>query len=482
MPDPRGFLELRRRVRPYRPVDERLADHRHQAPPVDGTLAREQAGRCMGCGVPFCHTGCPLGNLVPDWNELVRTGDWRGAAEALHSTNNFPEFTGRLCPAPCEEACVLSLNDDPVTIKQVELAVAERALAEGWIEPRPAAQMSGRLVAVVGSGPAGLAAAQQLARAGHGVTVFERDDRPGGLLRYGIPDFKLEKATVDRRVEQLEAEGVRFELGCALDAEDLRVRFDAVLLATGAQRPRPLGVAGFDLDGVEYAMPYLVGRNRLLAGLPDERGITAHGRHVVVLGGGDTSADCLGNALRERALSVTEVAHGPAPPVQRSPQATWPEWPFVARSHPVHEEGGRREWQLEPEAIEGRDGRVVGVRVRRREYPGFTGVGPRPAPVTVGEPELLPADLVLVAIGFAGVEDDPLYSAFGIDIGPGTVQVDGCYATGTEGVFAAGDCVRGADLIVTAIADGREAARNIDVYLRGGSELPSRDRLHQVST
>ncbi len=483
MPDPQGFLRLRRRVRAYRPVADRLSDHRHQAGAVDDGLAREQAGRCMGCGVPFCHTGCPLGNLVPDWNELVRTGDWLGAAQSLHSTNNFPEFTGLLCPAPCEEACVLALNDEPVTIKQVELAVIDRAFAEGWVRPLPASASSGRSVAVVGSGPAGLAAAQQLARAGHAVTVYERDDRPGGLLRYGIPDYKLEKWVVDRRIELLQAEGVRFVTGCAvgadLPADVLLARFDAVLLATGAQRQRELDVPGAGLRGVELAMPYLVGRNRALAGLPaGDSAITATGRRVVILGGGDTSADCLGNALREGAGSVVEVAHGPLPPADRSPLATWPEWPFVRRRHPVHDEGGSRQWQLEPEAFEGRDGHVAGVRVRRLDYPGYSGLGPRPTPVVGHSPELLEADLVLVAIGFAGVERDPAYDQLGVAVGTrGSLAVDAGYGTGVDAVFAAGDCVRGADLIVSAIADGREAARCVDVYLCGASGLPSRDRV-----
>jgi glutamate synthase (NADPH/NADH) small chain len=448
---------------------------------VDGALAVEQAGRCMGCGVPFCHTGCPLGNLVPDWNELVRTGAWRQAIDSLHSTNNFPELTGLLCPAPCEEACVLSLNDDPVTIKQVELAIVEHAFERGWVVPQPAPRSTGRSVAVVGSGPAGLAAAQQLTRAGHGVTVFERDDRPGGLLRYGIPDFKLEKWVVDRRIEQMEAEGTRFVTGCDVGVDvagdGLLARFDAVLLATGAQRQRRLSLPGADLDGVELAMPYLVGRNRDVAGLPaGGREISARGRSVVVLGGGDTSADCLGNALRDGARMVVEVAHGPLPPAKRTPLQTWPEWPFVMRSHPVHDEGGTREWQLEPERIEGTDGCVTGVRARRREYPGYAGVGPRPAAVQTAETVLLPADLVLVAIGFEGVEPGPVFDGLGVAVADtGLVAVDDRYATRVEGVFAAGDCVRGADLIVTAVADGREAARRIDLHLCGASALPARD-------
>jgi glutamate synthase (NADPH/NADH) small chain len=376
---------------------------------------------------------------------------------------------------------VLALNDDPVTIKQVELAIVEHAFERGWVVPEPAARQTGRSVAVVGSGPAGLAAAQQLTRAGHAVTVFERDDRLGGLLRHGIPDFKLEKWVVDRRIEQMEAEGTRFvtccDVGVDVSGEGLMGRFDAVLLATGAQRQRRLALPGAELEGVELAMPYLVGRNRDVAGLPcGGREISARGRSVVVLGGGDTSADCLGNALREGARMVVEVAHGPLPPATRTPQATWPEWPFVMRSHPAHGEGGTREWQLEPERIEGADGRVVGVRARRREFAGYAGVGPRPAAVETGETVLLPADLVLVAIGFAGVEPGPVFDGLGVSTSDnGLVPVDDGYATRVEGVFAAGDCVRGADLIVTAIADGREAARRIDLHLCGVSALAARD-------
>jgi glutamate synthase (NADPH/NADH) small chain len=481
VPDPSGFLVHRRRVRPYRPVAERLADHRHAAPPVEPGLAREHAGRCMGCGVPFCHTACPLGNLIPDWSDLVRTDGWRAAFEALDATNNFPELTGLLCPAPCEEACVLALNDEAVTIKQVELAVIERAFAEGWVQPVAPVPASGRSVAVVGSGPAGLAAAQQLTRAGHAVTVFERDDRPGGLLRYGIPDFKLEKWVVDRRIAQMAAEGTRFVTACAvgrdLPVAELRARFDTVVLATGAQRPRELALPGAGLPGVEPAMRYLVGRNRRVTGLPVPGPVSARGRRVVVLGGGDTSADCLGNALREGAASVVEVAHGPTPPAARRPLDTWPEWPFLLRRHPVHDEGGERAWELEPVAVVAADGRVAGVRARRLEFPGFDGVGPRPRAAPTGAEVVLEADLVLVAIGFAGVEDDPLYAGLGVPVCDGTLAVDAGYATPVDGVFAAGDCVRGADLIVTALADGREAARRVDEHLRGASSLPARNAL-----
>ncbi len=478
MADPRGFVTFARRVAPYRAAPERTRDHRDQAVPATEALVREQAARCMGCGVPFCHTGCPLGNLVPDWNELVRTGRWREAAMRLHETNNFPEFTGKLCPAPCEEACVLALNDDPVTIKQVELAIVERAFSEGWVRARPAVAATGRSVAIVGSGPAGLAAAQQLARAGHAVTVFERDEAPGGLLRLGIPDFKIEKRLIDRRLEQLLHEGVRFEVGAAvgarLPAQDLAARFDAVLLATGAQRHRPLDLPGAGLRGVEPAMPYLAGRNRsVAAGRPGAGAITAAGKDVVVLGGGDTSADCLGCALREGARSVTEIAHGPIPPTRRTPLATWPQWPFVLRTHAAHEEGGRREWELEPTALVGAAGAVSAVRCRRVAYAAYDGVGPRPEGRETGVEEVFAADLVLVAIGFSGVEPDPVYAQLGLGVEPGTVAVGPGGATAVPGVFAAGDCVRGADLIVTAIAEGRAAAAAIDAHLAGAVAAPA---------
>ncbi len=424
----------------------------------------------MGCAVPFCHTACPLHNVVPDWNDLVAAGDWRAAAEALHATNNFPELTGRLCPAPCEEACVLALNDEPVTIRQVELGIAERALTEGWVVPRPPSRRSGRSVAVVGSGPAGLAAAQQLTRAGHAVTVFERSEQPGGLLRFGIPAFKLEKAVVDSRIAQMQAEGTRFEprveVGRDVSGPSLRAGFDAVVLATGAQRARRLRLPGADLRGVHPALEYLTGRNRAVAGMPQTGGtITAAGRRVVVLGGGDTSADCLGDALREGAISVVEVAHGPTPPSTRTPLATWPDWPFVRRDHGAHGEGGERFWELEPLELLGRDGHVAGVRCRELDFPGFAGVGPRPAPVATGREPVLEADLVLVAIGFDGVEPDPLYASLGATTGAaGTLAVDRSLAA-ADGVFAAGDCVRGADLIVSAIADGRAAAASVELYL-----------------
>lgn len=450
---------------------DRLSDQHHQAIAPSDQRVREQAARCMGCGVPFCHTGCPLTNTIPDWNDLARRGLWSEASDELHSTNNFPELTGRLCPAPCEEACVLTLNDDPVTIREIELAIADRSVGDGWIPVLPRFS-SGRSVAVVGSGPAGLAAAQQLTRAGHAVTVFERDPAPGGLLRFGIPDYKLEKPVVDRRIEQMRAEGTEFEcgvdVGAGVSATDLRDRFDAVVLATGAQRPREVDLPGRELAGVEFAMPYLTGRNRALGGFdPVGAATSAAGLRVVILGGGDTSADCLGSALREQAASVIEIAHGPTPPTTRSPLRVWPDWPFVLRSYAAHSEGGEREFQLEPIEFIGTDGQLTGIRVERVEFPGFDGVGRRPRPRPTGDQLVIDADLALIAVGFTGAEPLPLFDELEIELGPRlTVPVDGAFQTVAHGVFAAGDCVRGADLIVTAIADGRAAAAAANAHLR----------------
>jgi glutamate synthase (NADPH/NADH) small chain len=470
MTDPRGFLEIQRRLGPYRPVDERVHDYREQHLHAPEGLVREQAQRCMDCGVPFCHTGCPLSNLIPEWNDLVHRGDWQTASERLHRTNNFPEFTGKLCPAPCEEACVLAINDDAVTIKEIELAIAERAIAEGWVDPQPPTVSSGRSIGVVGSGPAGLACAQQLARAGHAVTVYERDDRPGGLLRYGIPDFKLDKQDVDRRIAQLEAEGVVFACGveCGVDvpADELRDRHDAVVLATGAQRQRDLTLPGRELAGIHLAMPYLIAQNRRVAGLEsDPAAPSAAGKRVAILGGGDTSADCLGNVLREGATSVIEIAHGPTPPREREPQKSWPEWPALMRSYPVHAEGGEREWQIETIAFEGEAGTLRGLRARRVDYPEYAETrSRRSVPV---EDILLDVDLVLLAIGFIGIEPhDGLAESLGVGVTTrGTIDTDARLATAVEGVFACGDCVRGADLIVTAIADGRRAAAAVEQAL-----------------
>ena len=479
MADPNGFLQISRRLGALREPAERVTDYRDVHLPHPVSEVREQAKRCMSCGVPFCHTGCPLGNLIPDWNDLVHADDWRAALTQLHSTNNFPEFTGKLCPAPCEEACVLAINDDAVTIKEIEWAIVERGFAEGWIGPERSEFSTGRSVGIVGSGPAGLAAAQQLARAGHAVTVYERDERPGGLLRYGIPDFKLEKQLIDRRVNQLESAGVHIVCGISVGLDvsisGLRGLHDALVIATGAQQHRDLQLPGRRLRGVEFAMNYLTQQNRRVAGLPvyDEP-ITAAGKHVVILGGGDTSADCLGNALREGALSVTELAHGPTPPGVRDPQHTWPEWPFLLREYAAHGEGGEREWQVVTTALVGAE-RVTALHGQRVEFPGFAATGVR-NPVTVPDGEItLPADLVLIAVGFTGIErDDPVYSDPELVLSDRSTLAVSDYATSLDRVFAAGDCVNGADLIVSAIASGREAARAVDRALQGATALPAR--------
>ena len=485
MPDPQGFLRHPRRLPPRRPVPVRLQDWQEVHPVADEALVREQATRCMDCGIPFCTSdtaGCPLGNRIPDWNDLVRTGGWREAIGALHATNNFPELTGRLCPAPCESACVLGIGgQQPVTIKLVEVEIINRAYAAGWVTPEPVAAPSGRSVAVVGSGPAGLAAAQQLARAGHAVTVYERDDAPGGLLRYGIPDFKLEKHHVDRRLDQLRAEGVAFEVGVEvgvdLPARALRGSYDAVLLACGALAARDLpDVPGRSLPGVHLAMEHLVPANRAVAGRSDPVPVStpadAAGRHVVIIGGGDTAADCLGVAHRQGAASVTQLDLYPLPPRERDESRDpWPTWPWILREYPAHEEGGQRVFAVAVQEFVGVERvsavRIVEVAVQRRDRRRIV----TPVPGTERD---LPADLVLLAIGFDGTEDGPLLGQFGLARnGGGTLDCGPDWQTPAEGVFVAGDAHRGASLIVWAIAEGRAAAAAIHAYLGGAGELPA---------
>ncbi|QSB16385.1 glutamate synthase subunit beta [Natronosporangium hydrolyticum] len=478
MADPKGFLKHERRLPERRPVPLRLLDWHEVYPVADEPLVREQATRCMDCGVPFCHEGCPLGNRIPDWNDLVRTGAWSAASESLHATNNFPEFTGRLCPAPCEAACVLGIgNADPVSIKLVEVEIINRAVAADEIHPQPAATSSGRSVAVVGSGPAGLAAAQQLARAGHAVTVFERDDAIGGLLRYGIPDFKLEKSHIDRRIGQLSAEGVQFRtgvnVGVDVTAEQLRAEFDAVLLATGALAGRDTPeTPGRALPGVHLAMDHLVAANRVVAGLDETAPITAAGKHVVIIGGGDTGADCLGVAHRQGAASVTQLDQYPLPPKGRDEaRDPWPTWPWVLREYPAHEEGGERVFAVAVQEFVGEDRvravRIAEVSVERRD--GRRVVTPVP-----GTERDLPADLVLLAIGFEGTEPGPLLDQFELPRNPrGALDCGPDWQTGAEGVFVAGDAHRGASLIVWAIAEGRAAAAAIHDYLGGAGDLPA---------
>jgi glutamate synthase (NADPH/NADH) small chain len=473
MANPTGFLETPRQGPPRRPVAERIHDYRHVYQPLPELALRAQASRCMDCGVPFCNTGCPLGNLIPDWNDLVYHDRWHAAIARLHLTNNFPEFTGLLCPAPCEAACVLAINDQAVTIKEVELAIINRAFDEGWITPQPPRTRTGKRIAVIGSGPAGLAAAQQLNRAGHRVTVFEKDDRLGGLLRYGIPDFKIEKWLIDRRLALLHAEGIEFapntHAGSNPTAAILQRDFDAILLAVGALQGRDLPIPGRDLAGIHLAMDYLTQQNRRVAGLPidDSSAITARGKHVIILGGGDTSADCLGNVHREGAASVEVLTHGPRPPNSPHP-LEWPDWPFILRTYPAHEEGGERTWNVVVTAFSGASNQVE--RLHLAEAERLPNGATRPIP---GTERILPADLVLLAIGFEGPIRGPLFADLGVEFSAdGMIAADDRYQTSTPGVFAAGDARRGASLIVWAIAEGRRAARAVDHYLMGKSLLP----------
>jgi glutamate synthase (NADPH/NADH) small chain len=468
-----GFLEFTREAPPRRPIIERLNDWFEVYQDVPTEKVQEQAARCMDCGVPFCHTGCPVNNLIPDWNDSAWKGRWKEAIRQLQATNNFPEFTGRTCPAPCEAACVLSINEPAVTIKHIENEIVERGWAEGYIVPEPPAQRTAKRVAIVGSGPAGLAAAQQLNRAGHFVTVIEKTDRIGGLLRYGIPDFKLEKWAVDRRLEQMRQEGVEFktnvEVGADATADELRKHFDAVLLACGAEQPRDIIIPGREFKGIHFAMDYLTQQNRRGAGdqLPPHEDIMATGKHVVIIGGGDTGADCLGTAHRQKARSVRQLQIHPMPPDTRAAHTPWPTWPVMLRMEPAHEEGGIREWSALTTHFSGDENGNVkqlhGVRV-----------GPKPKLERVAGSEFaIDADLVLIAIGFSGPIKQGLLEQLGVDIDSrGSVRTDDTYMTSEPGIFSAGDMRRGQSLIVWAIAEGRKAAHHVDKYLMGSTRLP----------
>ena len=475
MADPRGFLKVRdRELPPNRPVELRLRDwkdvhaHLEQGQP----FLKEQAGRCMDCGIPFCHNGCPLGNLIPEWNDLVWRGQWGDAIDRLHATNNFPEFTGRICPAPCESSCVLGINQPAVTIKNVEVSIIDEAFAQGLVTPQVPQRLTGHTVAVVGSGPAGLAAAQQLTRAGHTVAVYERDDAVGGLLRYGVPDFKLEKVHIDRRIEQMTAEGTRFRAGVEVGRDvtwaQLQARYDAIIIATGATVPRELQVPGKTLGGVHPAMDYLHQANAVAAGKVVEDQISAEGRHVVIIGGGDTGSDCLGTALRQGAASVTTLAIGKKPPTDRPAHQPWPTDPITFEVSSSHEEGGERAYLASTVEFVG-DERVERLRLATTEY---LSDGRRvPTPGTERE---IPADLVLVAMGFTGPETTPLTDQLGIELtSRGLVTRDEDFTTTVPGVFVAGDAGRGQSLVVWAIAEGRAAAAAVDTYLSGATELPS---------
>ena len=485
MADPRGFLKRGRETPPARDIKTRLGDWRL----VTQNSAREktvaQAARCMDCGIPFCLNGCPLGNIIPDWNDLVYQDKWEDALARLHSTNNFPEFTGLVCPAPCEQGCVLGINQEPVTIKQVEWEIVRRGWDEGWVRPQTPAVASGQRVAVVGSGPAGLAAAQQLARAGHAVTVFEKNDRAGGLLRYGIPDFKLEKWVLDRRLEQLRAEGVRFECGVHagvdVSARELRAKFDAVLLALGCEHPRDLEVPGRELTGVHFAMDFLTQQNRRVAGdgEPAEGAISARGKRVVVLGGGDTGSDCIGTAHRQGARSVTSIELLPRPPAGRHPAEPWPhakKYYFQVSSS--HAEGGERLYALQTTKLSGDAGKVAALHSATVEFARDELERPLPpsAREVPGSARKLPTELVLLAMGFVHPVHEGLLAALGVARdGRGNIQAaPSDFTTSDPAIFAAGDCRRGQSLVVWAQWEGREAARAVDIYLRGQSRLQSR--------
>ena len=482
MGKPTGFLEIERHDRGYEKPAARLKTWVEFVKPLPDAEVSQQAARCMDCGIPFCHNGCPVNNLIPDWNNLDYRDQWEAALRTLHSTNNFPEFTGRICPAPCEASCTLNIQDTPVTIKTIECAIVDRGWQEGWIRPQPPAHRTGKLVAVVGSGPAGLACAQQLARAGHGVTLFEKSDRIGGLLRYGIPDFKMEKPLIDRRVEQMEAEGVVFrtgvEVGVAITTESLLAAFDAVVLAGGAEAPRDLDVPGRELGGIHFAMDFLVQQNKRGAGDAEAQAaprgtISAAGKHVVVIGGGDTGADCIGTSIRQGAASVTQIEILTKPPERENKGLTWPDWPLKLRTSPAHDEGCERDWSVLTKRAVGSNGVVEALECVRVEWqPGTDG---RMAMIEApGSAFRLKADLVLLAMGFVGPVRAGLLEQAGVALDArGNVAANTAdYRTSVARLFAAGDMRRGQSLVVWAIREGRQCARAVDALLMGSSDLP----------
>ncbi|HSW45244.1 MAG TPA: glutamate synthase subunit beta [Phycisphaerae bacterium] len=491
MGKPTGFKEYPREVPSELPPARRVENYREFLLQLPVVKLKEQGARCMDCGLPFCHTGCPLGNIIPDFNDLVYRDDWEGAIRVLHATNNFPEFTGRVCPAPCEDACVLGITSPPVTIKNIELAIIERAFELGFVQPEPPTHRTGRKVAVIGSGPAGLAVAHQLNRAGHLVTIFERADRIGGLLRYGIPDFKLEKRIIDRRLDLMEAEGIVFrtgvDVGYDIDGEQLRREFDAIVLCGGATRPRDLFVPGRELTGVHFAMEFLPQQNKRVAGDSQaftsrgwwfsrhQRDIIATDKHVIIIGGGDTGSDCVGTSNRQRARSVTQFELLPKPPEDRPGHQPWPYYPMKLRSSSSHKEGCERFWSLSTKHLNGKDGRVVSLETVQVEWvSNGSGHKMRELP---GTEKTWPADLVLLAMGFVGPENDGIVTQLGCKLDDrGNIQADEYYQTSVPGVFACGDARRGQSLVVWAISEGREAARGVDLHLMGQTELPTKGR------
>ena len=478
MGKPTGFLEITRDDHGYAPVEERVKHFRDFVIPLSEPKVREQAARCMDCGIPYCHRGCPVHNIIPDWNDLVYRGNWREALDVLHSTNNFPEFTGRICPAPCEASCTLNFNDQPVTIKDIECAIIDKGWAEGWVTPQIAKHRTGKRVAIVGSGPAGLACAQQLARAGHQVVVFEKNDRIGGLLRYGIPDFKLETVLIDRRLAQMQAEGVEFRpnnhVGVDISARQLLTEFNAVVLAGGSELPRDLNVPGRELRGIHYAMDFLTQQNRRVAGqkiVPDIE-ILATDKHVVVIGGGDTGSDCVGTSIRQGAHSVTQLEIMPKPPLHENKLLSWPNWPMKLRTSSSHEEGCERDWAVTTKAFIGADGQITAIQVARLEWQMMNG---RQTMMDVPDSEFeIKADLVLLAMGFVHPVHVGMLQELGValdergNIRAGTDD----YQSSLNKVFSAGDMRRGQSLVVWAIREGRQCARAVDEFLMGSSELP----------
>jgi glutamate synthase (NADPH/NADH) small chain len=482
MGKPTGFMEFPRQDRGYAPVTERITHYAEFVQPLEADELTRQGARCMDCGIPFCHNACPVNNIIPDWNDLVYKGEWEQAVKVLHSTNNFPEFTGRICPAPCEEACTLNLDDNPVTIKTIECAIIERAWEEGWITPQIPAHRSGKQVAIVGSGPAGLACAQQLARAGHAVVIYEKANRVGGLLRYGIPDFKLDKTVISRRMSQMRSEGVTFRpnthIGVDIPASQLQEEFDAVVLAGGAEQPRDLPIPGRELEGVHFALEFLQGNSHRVQGdeIPEDEFISAAGKHVVVIGGGDTGSDCIGTSRRHGAASITQLEILPKPPEKEDKALTWPNWPNKLRTSSSHEEGCERMWSVATKEFIGEGGQVKAIRCVKVEWQQDENGAWQMSEVEGSEFELK-ADLITLAMGFLHPVHDGMLEQLGVELDPrgnvsGTTEGDDAYKTSVDGLFAAGDMRRGQSLVVWAIREGRQCARAVDQYLMGHSDLP----------